>query len=94
MPPSSHLNTQQARRKAILALISNHRPKSQVRLGELLQSRGIQANQGTLSRDLRALGVVKGPDGYEIPGDAGGGHAGAAEWLRCQREVARSWEAL
>lgn len=75
MPPSSHSHTQQARRKAILELIQSHRPKSQVRLGELLENRGIQANQGTLSRDLRALGVVKGPEGYEIPGE-GGAHAG------------------
>ena len=28
---------------------------------------GYDVNQATLSRDLRALGVVKGPDGYTMP---------------------------
>jgi len=51
----------------VLELISAHTVHSQHELGELLARRGIEVNQATLSRDLRDLGVVKGPDGYELP---------------------------
>ncbi len=41
---------------------------SQDRLAELLKADGVEATQATLSRDLRELGVVKGPKGYMLPG--------------------------
>src|SRR5262249_9668195 len=31
---------------------------------------GIEVNQATLSRDLRAMKLLKGPEGYELPPDA------------------------
>ncbi len=69
MQPSSQTNgARDLRREAILELLQEHYPKSQAELQELLLARSIDANQGTLSRDLRDLGVVKGPEGYELPG--------------------------
>jgi len=55
------------RRQRILRLLGRARVRSQAELQELLADAGFDANQATLSRDLRDLGVVKGPDGYELP---------------------------
>jgi transcriptional regulator of arginine metabolism len=55
------------RHAAIVHLLQHERVKSQGELQELLAARGHDANQATLSRDLRHLGVVKGPEGYELP---------------------------
>lgn len=57
------------RRALILSWIRERQVKNQVGLGELLAARGIEVNQATLSRDLRAMGVLKGPEGYELPPD-------------------------
>lgn len=43
--------------------------RNQSDLQERLAAKGHEVNQGTLSRDLRDLGIRKGPDGYELPGD-------------------------
>lgn len=56
------------RRRTILQLIRSYTIKSQAELQELLEEDGLVVNQGTLSRDLRDLGVVKGPAGYALPG--------------------------
>ena len=56
------------RRRTILKLIRSYAIKSQKELRELLEDDGLVVNQGTLSRDLRDLGVVKGPGGYALPG--------------------------
>lgn len=56
------------RRRRIVELIERQRILSQEQLRQLLQQIGIEANQATLSRDLRDLGVYKGPSGYSIPG--------------------------
>src|SRR5690606_34663354 len=68
--------------------------RSQTELGELLAAEGFQANQGTLSRDLRQLGIVKGPDGYAVPDAVRGavptdplGEA-VRQWLRRATTVA------
>ena len=37
-------------------------------LADRLEALGLGANQATLSRDLRDMGVVKGPSGYFLPG--------------------------
>jgi transcriptional regulator of arginine metabolism len=42
---------------------------SQEQLQRLLADDGLRATQATISRDLRELGVAKGPDGYVIPSD-------------------------
>ncbi len=68
MPKHAQPESQrQTRHQAILNLIGGQYIKSQSALQELLTSKGLEVNQGTLSRDLRELGVVKAPDGYELP---------------------------
>ncbi|MEM7203097.1 MAG: hypothetical protein AAF628_22745 [Planctomycetota bacterium] len=76
------------RRAAILSLLQEQNVRSQAELGDLLAEAGHPVNQTTLSRDLRALGVRKGPAGYELsPDHRGEGpeaellHA-AASWLQ------------
>ena len=54
------------RRRRILAILAKQSIRSQSELADRLATAGISANQATLSRDLRELGVVKGPDGYTL----------------------------
>jgi transcriptional regulator of arginine metabolism len=56
-----------ARRERIVALLGSRPVRNQAELQDLLADSGFPANQATLSRDLRDLGVVKGKDGYELP---------------------------
>lgn len=58
---------QDTRRRQIIALLHKRAVRSQAELRELLAGRGVDVNQGTLSRDLRDLGVLKGKDGYALP---------------------------
>ncbi len=58
------------RHAAIRSLISSSEIYSQHELAQLLAREGIEATQATLSRDLSELGVLKGPDGYQLPGAA------------------------
>ena len=59
------------RRARLAALIAANRVWSQQELATLLRRReGIAVTQATLSRDLTELGVVKGPNGYMLPGAA------------------------
>jgi transcriptional regulator of arginine metabolism len=57
------------RHALILAWVRQRRVRNQLELQDLLAERGIDVNQATLSRDLRAMGLLKGPDGYELPPD-------------------------
>lgn len=64
--------TQRPRRQSrIVELIRAGSVTSQDQLRELLESGGLQVTQATLSRDLRALGVVKAADGYHLPETGG-----------------------
>lgn len=56
-----------SRRERILALLEQAPVRSQAELQQQLAADGFEVNQATLSRDLRALGVVKGTHGYELP---------------------------
>jgi transcriptional regulator of arginine metabolism len=47
------------RQSAILEIVEREAITSQEQLRDRLHSRGIQATQGTLSRDIRDLGLVK-----------------------------------
>ncbi len=67
MPPPIPTLNRRKRHEVILGLIRDEHLHSQAELQELLESQGFSVNQGTLSRDLRELGVVKGPAGYEFP---------------------------
>jgi transcriptional regulator of arginine metabolism len=73
MPSTSPRSPRAERHAAIRKLIARQRIRSQAELADLLEDGGLGANQATLSRDLRELGVRKGPDGYELP--PGAGHA-------------------
>ncbi len=66
--PSTTTDSRSARRQQILLLIDTYSIKSQAVLSDALEKSGIEVNQATLSRDLRDLGVVKGKNGYELPG--------------------------
>ena len=55
------------RQREILKLIESQGLHTHAELLAALQARGIAASQGTLSRDLRQLGVVKTADGYAAP---------------------------
>jgi transcriptional regulator of arginine metabolism len=62
--------TREHRRELILGWVRERRVKSQSELLDMLGARGIDVNQATLSRDLRAMGLLKGPGGYELPSQA------------------------
>ena len=55
------------RQEAILEIIRAEPVARQTQLVELLRSRGIDATQSSVSRDLKALGVAKLADGYMPP---------------------------
>ena len=59
--------TKTLRRQRIKELLTDNQVYSQEQLQELLSAVGAQATQATLSRDLRELGVWKGPEGYRLP---------------------------
>ncbi len=56
------------RQQLIRRLVSSRTLHSQHELQEILRAEGFEATQATLSRDLAELGVLKGPDGYRLPG--------------------------
>ncbi|WP_199276554.1 arginine repressor [Arthrobacter sp. CAN_A2] len=77
---SSRLTTKTARHALITDLLTAESVRSQVELATLLAADGVQVNQGTLSRDLVELGVVRvrGAEGaliYAVPVEGGGRHA-------------------
>jgi transcriptional regulator of arginine metabolism len=65
------MNARDRRQQRILQLLERGRVGSQEELQDLLAQEGIRAAQATLSRDLRRLGVVKGPSGYVVSPDGG-----------------------
>jgi transcriptional regulator of arginine metabolism len=62
--------TRDQRRQLILELVQRHTIRNQAELQQRLEDAGHAANQATLSRDLRDLGVTKGREGYEVPAAA------------------------
>lgn len=60
------------RQQVVRKLVLSRTIHSQLELQALLRAEGFETTQATLSRDLAELGVLKGPDGYRLPGaDAG-----------------------
>ena len=51
----------------MLRILQEEAVRSQDELQRLLRHRGYPAAQPTVSRDLRELGVAKGPSGYVLP---------------------------
>ena len=68
------MSTKAQRRQLILDLIAEKNPSNHSELQDWLADKGIHATQATLSRDLRDLGVVKGPGGYRIDAIDGDGN--------------------
>lgn len=66
-PKPSAPVSRELRRQRIAELVRQRAVHSQFELVDLLGERGIAVNQATLSRDLRAMGLLKGPNGYELP---------------------------
>ena len=80
---SARPTTKTARHARITDLLTARSVRSQVELAALLAADGVQVNQGTLSRDLVELGVVRvrGADGaliYAVPVEGGGRHVQSA----------------
>ena len=57
------------RHQLIKRLLGSLNVPSQLMLSEMLASDGISVTQATLSRDLKDLGVAKGPSGYILSAD-------------------------
>ena len=57
------MNGKAERHEAILLLIAERTVGTHAELKALLKARGIEADQATLSRDIRELGIVKTSDG-------------------------------
>lgn len=55
------------RQRLILSLVESVQIRTHGDLAAQLSDRGIGVSQGTLSRDLRELGIVKTSDGYAAP---------------------------
>ena len=93
--PSKPTPTRAERQSAIVTVLGNRPVRSQAELQQALAGRGIAANQATLSRDLRELGVLKGQHGYELPPAAAGSGNGAASAALTKatdiRLAARNW---
>jgi transcriptional regulator of arginine metabolism len=53
-----------ARHQAILALLDDGPVESQEALQQILERKGFEVGQATLSRDIHELKLVKGPEGY------------------------------
>jgi transcriptional regulator of arginine metabolism len=67
--------SKQLRHAAIRELVQSHRVSNQEQLRELLETRGFDATQATLSRDIRELKLIKlhDPEGghhYTLPPEA------------------------
>lgn len=54
------------RHRLIARLLQGNAVRSQDHLKQLLLASGVRATQGTLSRDLREMGVLKAPTGYTL----------------------------
>jgi len=72
------------RQGQILNLIRDQTIHTQEELAEGLKKIGIDVTQVTLSRDIRELGLVKGPQGYSEPQEAaapGQDEEGTLKWM-------------
>jgi transcriptional regulator of arginine metabolism len=68
------VGTTAERRRLVRSLLVRRAISSQQALIDALAERGHVITQATVSRDLRAVGAIKGPRGYELADDR---HVGA-----------------
>lgn len=66
------MNSKRERHKIIKEIVGNGKVSSQEELAAILENKGIQVAQATLSRDIRDLGITKRHDAggyyYSLPG--------------------------
>ena len=62
---------QDHRRKAILELMTAHTIRRQIELGSALRKQGFKVTQASISRDLKALGIVRREGVYRLPDQKG-----------------------
>jgi transcriptional regulator of arginine metabolism len=74
--------TKTYRQAQILSLIRTQPIRTQEELSTALAKSGIEVTQVTLSRDIRQLGLVKGANGYQEPGEAAASAGGPIGSLR------------
>ena len=67
--------TKAHRQDIIRSFVRTAPPRSQKEMRRRLRAAGVRVTQATLSRDLRDLGLVKGPTGYREPGASEAGLA-------------------
>jgi len=60
--------TKAHRQEILRSLVRNAPPRSQKEMRSRLRAAGVSVAQATLSRDLRDLGLLKGPAGYREAG--------------------------
>ncbi len=82
--------TKAHRQGIIRTLVRNEPPRSQKDMLRRLRAAGVSVTQATLSRDLRDLGLVKGPSGYR-EADAPGAGASKELSLLQMRRMMRSY---
>jgi len=63
----NHAQLQAERRDSIRELLLGRPAATQQALVDALTERGFEATQSSVSRDLKDLGAVKTPQGYELP---------------------------
>lgn len=76
--------TKAYRHGQILNLIRSQPIRTQEEMASALERLGIEVTQVTLSRDIRELGLVKGPQGYREPEQAarpGETETGTLKWV-------------
>lgn len=80
------------RQQRILEIVARNQVESHDILLDLLLAEGVTTTQSTLSRDLRELGVVKGPDGYRLMGPGGPRPHLIRDLARTLRPLLESWD--
>lgn len=73
------------RHEEILRIIRDEMVSSQQEILDRLTAQGHDITQPTLSRDLRELGVAKGPDGYLLPDEVVSGSSRTPRQAREER---------
>ncbi len=82
--------TKAHRQGLIRSFVRSSSPRSQTEVLRRLQEEGVEVTQSTLSRDLREIGLVKGPAGYREAGDPEDGAAQPAR-LEAMERMMRSY---
>lgn len=68
---NGHPTTKARRQEVIRSLVRVAAPRNQKEMRRRLKEAGVSVTQATLSRDLRDIGLLKGPSGYRDAEAAG-----------------------